>query len=101
MRFELFNFSERALEQWKNYDELFDNLTHWLGETENKLKEHTELQGSLEDKKNVLHKQKDLHEEVILYSYLIAHIIFSFTCQKFFALSWENILPCFRFVVKK
>ena len=50
MRFELFNFSERALEQWKNYDELFDNLTHWLGETENKLKEHTELQGSLEDK---------------------------------------------------
>ena len=53
MRFNVCNFSERALEQWKSYDELFDNLTHWLEETENKLKEHTELQGSLEDKQNI------------------------------------------------
>ena len=75
MRFSVCNFSERALEQWKSYDELFDNLTHWLEETENKLKEHTELQGSLEDKQNILHKQKDLHEEVILDRFLIAHTI--------------------------
>ena len=74
-RFNVYNFSERALEQWKSYDELFDNLTHWLEETEHKLKEHIELRGSLEDKQNIMHKQKDLYEEVILDNYLIAHII--------------------------
>ncbi len=56
--------AERALELWKSYDELFDNLSAWTEDKERKVKQHAELQKSLEDKQNLLRKQKDLHEEV-------------------------------------
>ncbi len=60
----MFFFTERALELWKSYDELFENLTRWTEEKEQQVEEHAQLQGSLEDKQSLLHKHKDLHEEV-------------------------------------
>ncbi len=56
--------TDRVVDQWSGFDELFDGLSRWLQDTEAKVKKHSELQGSLEDKQNLLYKHKDLHEEV-------------------------------------
>ncbi|CAG5128719.1 unnamed protein product, partial [Candidula unifasciata] len=51
--------------KWTSYEEFYEQLSHWIKDTENTVKTNSELKTSLDHKKDQLSSHRALHEDIL------------------------------------
>ncbi|KAK3090120.1 hypothetical protein FSP39_009339 [Pinctada imbricata] len=56
---------EKLLDEWRLYEQQYDELSQWIKDTETDMKDESDLKATLEEKTVQLEKQNAIHEEIL------------------------------------